>query len=215
MAADSLSQHMIEEKFGEIEGEKLYVENSKNHRKTSKRCKEFWIKNGYSEEEAKEKVSERQRTFALDICIEKYGEVDGLQRWLDRQEKWQNTLNSKSEEELLIIKKKKNTFSKESYLLRGLSEEDSNLLLKNRFNNFRRTYSKESITFIQKNLITEDCFFGENEWYIYDKENHRHCFYDFTNVNKKIILEYHGEAFHPNINRCWDSYKYGWSWSRA
>ena len=34
---------------------------------------EYWIKKGFSEEEAKMKVAERQRTFTLEKCIEKYG----------------------------------------------------------------------------------------------------------------------------------------------
>lgn len=54
----------------------------------SKRCKEYWIVRGYSEEETKEQISKIQTTFSLDICIEKYGEELGKQRWLDRQEKW-------------------------------------------------------------------------------------------------------------------------------
>lgn len=53
---------------------------------------EYWTRQGYSEEEAKLKVSERQRTFSKDICIEKYGEVDGLKIWKDRQENWQKSL---------------------------------------------------------------------------------------------------------------------------
>lgn len=50
----------------------------------------YWIKKGYSEEDAKMKVSERQKTFTLKKCIEKYGEEDGLKRWQERQLKWQN-----------------------------------------------------------------------------------------------------------------------------
>jgi len=53
---------------------------------------EYWIKKGYSEEEAKEKVSERQRTFTLEKCIEKYGLEDGYKRWKERQEKWKKSL---------------------------------------------------------------------------------------------------------------------------
>lgn len=48
----------------------------------------YWIKKGYSEEEAKQKVSERQSTFTLEKCIEKYGEEDGIKRYTERQTKW-------------------------------------------------------------------------------------------------------------------------------
>ena len=48
----------------------------------------YWIKKGYSEEESKQKVSERQRTFTLEKCIEKYGEEEGIKRYTERQTKW-------------------------------------------------------------------------------------------------------------------------------
>lgn len=51
----------------------------------------YWLKLGYSEEEAKHLVSERQRTFTLEKCIEKYGEEVGLDVWRERQLKWQKS----------------------------------------------------------------------------------------------------------------------------
>lgn len=48
----------------------------------------YWIKKGYSEEEAKQKVSERQSTFTLEKCISKYGEEEGIRRYTERQTKW-------------------------------------------------------------------------------------------------------------------------------
>jgi very-short-patch-repair endonuclease len=54
--------------------------------------KEYWMKKGYSEEEAIEKVTDRQTTFSKEICIEKYGEEEGIKVWLERQEKWKKTL---------------------------------------------------------------------------------------------------------------------------
>jgi len=52
---------------------------------------EYWLKKGYSDEESKKEISKRQMTFSLNKCIEKYGELDGRNRWLDRQEKWMNS----------------------------------------------------------------------------------------------------------------------------
>lgn len=68
---------------------------------------EYYLAQGYDENEALEKLSERQTTFSLKKCIKKYGEKEGRKRWLERQEKWLNTLNSKSEEEKLEINRKK------------------------------------------------------------------------------------------------------------
>ena len=59
----------------------------------------YWIKKGYREEDALLKLKERQTTFSLEKCIEKYGEEEGLNRWKNRQEKWMKNY-------------KKNNFSK-------------------------------------------------------------------------------------------------------
>lgn len=68
---------------------------------------EYYTSKGYSEQEAINILSKRQSTFSLSKCIEQLGEVEGKKRWLERQEKWLNTLNSKSEEEKLEINRKK------------------------------------------------------------------------------------------------------------
>lgn len=54
---------------------------------------EYYTKRGYSEEDAKKALSERQATFSLEKCIEKYGTEDGHRIWSERQELWIN--NSK------------------------------------------------------------------------------------------------------------------------
>lgn len=53
---------------------------------------EYWINKGYSEEEAKVKLKERQKTFTLDSCIKKYGEKDGQDIYDNRQQRWQKSL---------------------------------------------------------------------------------------------------------------------------
>lgn len=53
---------------------------------------EYWTTRGYSLEDAKELVSERQRTFTLEKCIDKYGLEEGYRKWKERQEKWSNKI---------------------------------------------------------------------------------------------------------------------------
>ena len=48
----------------------------------------YWLNKGYGEKEATEILSKRQGTFSKEICIEKYGEVEGMNRFLGRQKKW-------------------------------------------------------------------------------------------------------------------------------
>lgn len=74
-------------------------------RQCSVRCKEYWMKNGYSEEEAIIEVSKRQAR-GLEHFIKVYGS-DGLTKWEERQYKWQNTLNSKPKEEIDRINRAK------------------------------------------------------------------------------------------------------------
>jgi hypothetical protein len=53
---------------------------------------EYFIQKGLSEDDAIKKLKERQTTFSLEKCIEKYGNELGRLRWLERQEKWQKNL---------------------------------------------------------------------------------------------------------------------------
>jgi hypothetical protein len=69
---------------------------------------EYWLKKTDGDLiEAEKLLSERQSTFSLDICIEKHGELEGTKVWKERQIKWQDTLKSKTDEELESINKKK------------------------------------------------------------------------------------------------------------
>ena len=58
---------------------------------------EYWLAKGYSEVEAKIQLSNRQRTFDLNSCIQKYGEVDGKKRFEERQNKWKKSLQKNFE----------------------------------------------------------------------------------------------------------------------
>ena len=73
--------------------------------------KEYFIKRGASEEEATKLLKERQTTFNKDICIQKYGIEEGIKRWSQRQEKWQNNLKCKPEDEIKRINRLKTSSS--------------------------------------------------------------------------------------------------------
>lgn len=53
---------------------------------------EYYLKKGYSVDESRELLKKRQTTFTISKCIIKYGEVDGLKKWKERQEKWTSSL---------------------------------------------------------------------------------------------------------------------------
>ena len=78
-------------------------------RSSSRRCVEYWLLRGYDLEESKIEVGKIQSTFSKAKCIEKYGPINGLQKWQDRQDGWQNTLKSKSVDEIILLNKNKNS----------------------------------------------------------------------------------------------------------
>ena len=49
---------------------------------------EYYLSRGFSIEEAVLKLSERQKTFTLEKCIKKYGDIDGLEIFNKRNEEW-------------------------------------------------------------------------------------------------------------------------------
>jgi len=69
-----------------------FIKNVCNNKSYQVRL-DYWINKGYSNEEAELKLKERQTTFTLEKCIQKYGEELGIKIFTDRQEKWQKSLN--------------------------------------------------------------------------------------------------------------------------
>ena len=53
---------------------------------------DYWTNKGFNEEDAEQKLKERQLTFTLDLCIEKYGEEKGKEIYDNRQQRWQKSL---------------------------------------------------------------------------------------------------------------------------
>jgi hypothetical protein len=74
---------------------------------------EYWLSKGYSEDEAKIKLSNRQTTFSKQICIEKYGELEGLKVFNSRQENWIKSLSNNPNYKL--ISKNNYDYSKKNY----------------------------------------------------------------------------------------------------
>jgi hypothetical protein len=144
------------------------AEFEKNSRRPIR--KEYWMVRGFSEENAITKVSEVQSTFSLNKCIEKHGEEDGRKIWQKRQDKWQETLNSKSDDEKARINSLKcskgyTISNAEKELIKTLSEI---------FDNVESSYS----IFYNNGL----------KYYVYD-----------IRLDNKII-EYNGDFYHANPN---------------
>lgn len=117
-----------------------------------------------------------QATFTLEKCIETLGEEEGTRRWKERQGKWQDTLTSKSQEEIDRINKSK--FSGGGYSQN--SQDLFNLVLNN-------------ITEEYKNEIRFATNGGE---YRQKLNSGKHISFDFKFRNK--IIEFSGDLWHAN-----------------
>jgi len=144
---------------------------------------EYFKAKGFTTEEANLALKQRQATFTLEKCIQRYGLVEGTERFKERNDKWQKTLNSKTDDE-----KKSIMLSK----TRRLGK-----------------YSKESLIFFQTLINNKDLdflknykvFLGDNEMVLWDPNYLRPYFYDFSIPALKTIIEYNGSVFHPDINK--------------
>lgn len=79
-------------KYSTVEEKNIFIKKVCDNKSYTTRL-DYWLNKGFNEEEAKQKLKERQLTFTLDGCIEKYGEFEGRRIYTNRQEKWQKSLN--------------------------------------------------------------------------------------------------------------------------
>lgn len=158
-------------------------ENGNNNTTT-----EFWIKQGFTPEEAKLKIAERQSTFSLEKCIAKHGEEKGRDIWNKRQEKWQNNLNSKPPEEIERITRAK--------MMNGLGySKMSQELFWRVYELVREQY--EDIYFATLGENNEKLDHGvSSKEYFYISPSGKKFFFDFLLKSKKLIIEFDGDYWH-------------------
>jgi hypothetical protein len=144
-------------------------------REYSVRCKEYWLRKGYSESESKVKVKEYQIKNGLDWYLNKYGE-SGKDRYYARLDQWLLNLQKTLENDPTINERKLVKFSRASKL--------SLKLFLPLYNEYREKY---------KIYLGVD---NNSEYFL--RGNNSIFFYDFTIPELKIIVEFNGSAFHPN-----------------
>lgn len=98
-------------------GKIKYEEYKKKRKSIANTNINYWIsKNNGNIEQAKIEYYNRQSTFSLKKCIEKYGIDEGQKIFNNRQLKWQNSLKNKTTKEIELINKKKGTASANAIL---------------------------------------------------------------------------------------------------
>ena len=147
---------------------KKLKDNPENYKDINTNQIGYWVKKGFSEKESKLKVSERQNTFTLDKCIEKYGFEEGIKRYNKRQSDW-----------------KKKLFDN-GFINTGFSEMSIKL--------FEEIISNLKDIDISK----ENILYKENEKFICDEATQKCCKYDFTILSLKKIIEFNGDFWHMN-----------------
>jgi hypothetical protein len=153
-----------------------YLQCDRDDRNTNQL--KYWIKKGYSEEEAKQKVSERQTTFTLEKCIERYGEEEGTRRYVERQKNWSAKIEEQYQQGL---------FSKIPH------SQNSNIYSK---------FEKDIVDSILESLdidINDVCCYKTSQFRL--ENTNEDCknklfAYDFKFGNK--IIEFNGDFWHMN-----------------
>ena len=138
----------------------------------------YWIKKGYSEEEAKQKVSERQRTFTLEKCIEKYGEEEGTKRYIERQKNWSAKVEEQYQQGLFS----KIPHSQNSCIYSKFEKDIVDSIIESLDIDINDIYCYKTSQFRLENT-NEDC---KNKIFSYD----------LTIGNK--IIEFNGDFWHMN-----------------
>lgn len=147
---------------------------------------EYYINKGYSIEDAKRLLKERQTTFSLKTCIEKYGKDEGQKIFDARQKKWQNTLQSKSPEELDRIRKAR---AESCRFLQSYSKISQRL--------FDAVYAKIKDKYQQVYYATLNSINGKSNEYevILEDGVHRYLLDFYVKDNNKVI-EFDGDYWH-------------------
>ena len=138
----------------------------------------YWIKKGYSEEDAKQKVSERQLTFTLEKCIAKYGEEEGTKRYIERQKNWSAKVEEQYQQGLFS----KIPHSQNSCIYSKFEKDIVDSIIESLDIDINDIYCYKTSQFRLENT-NEDC---KNKIFSYD----------LTIGNK--IIEFNGDFWHMN-----------------
>lgn len=158
---------------------------SPSRRVSSKRCIEYFLARGATEDEAKQLVSDSQKFFSKKICIEKYGEIEGIKIWSNRQVRWQEKLNGKTDEEKARINRAKlskgiSVSTAEKIIVEQLSLKG--ILVVTQFTLFRENKKQFVYDIMYNNKIIE---YNGDFWH----SNPLHYLETFLNPRTKIIAK--------------------------
>lgn len=168
---------------------------------------EYYLKMGYSEDESKRLLKERQSTFSLEKCVKKYGIEEGYKRWKMRQDKWIKSIEGK------ITNDMRDSHSFKHFLEKNSGDKDK--AISEQMDVFKKRYanskfgkaSKESMRLFKyiiercesKNLKYYCGYEDNQEFYLFDENSKKVYAYDFTIPKLNLIIEFHGSFWHTKL----------------
>ena len=170
-------------------------------------CKEYWLKRGYTEEEAIKNISEIQTKNSNKITIpgRRQASIRCKEHWIK--------LGYNEEESQKIISRYQTTFSKE-ICINKYGKEKGLEIFKKRQEKWQLTLHKTNKMHCGYSKISQDLFnelikhtnneiyYGSlnREYTIYNKENKHIYAFDFTDLTNRKIIEFQGDIYHANPN---------------
>lgn len=135
---------------------------------------------------SKEKFDEynKSRSVTIQNLIERHGEEKGLIIWKDYcdKQKYSTSLSY---------------FTNKYGIEKGM-EIYENFCKKRLCGVGYSEVSKKLFDKLSENFINSQLFYGENEWYFYDKNNKKYYLLDFYIKNVNIGIEFQGDIWHAN-----------------
>jgi len=125
---------------------------------SSKRCVEYYTARGVNKDKARKLISAGQKHFSREICIAKHGKSKGLEIWQNRQDRWQATLNAKTDKEKARINRAKMSAGISVSRAEKLITEkllDAGLIVDTQFSLFRENKKQFVYDIVFKNKIIE------------------------------------------------------------
>lgn len=184
----------------------------------------FWIDRGWTKDEAKNKISEIQKSNSK--------KVDPKNRSHNTQIKWWTKKGYTEEEAKNLIKERQATFTKEK-CIQKYGKEKGKIVFKNRQQKWRRSldkkYSKETqmqwarsckgyssqctklfLPVYEKLKNKYTCYLSPftKEWFINKSGSYHFYLYDFCIKELNLIFEFNGSHVHANPNWSKETLKY-------
>lgn len=160
----------------------------------------YWMKRGFTEEEARRKVAKIQTTNGEAWYIDRYGPDEGPKKYEKRIQRWQATLNDRSEKERLLINRKKSN-SVEGYMLNGYTEQEAieksekfRNKMKSKLHRCTSKISQDLFFRVSEQIGEYGCYFNDLN-YEFKIDKYR---VDFYHKPSKTIIEFYGDFFHRN-----------------